>query len=73
MLKGKVVIVTGASRGIGRAISEKFAYEGVNLILTATSEDLLRQVLCSCCAVLAVVLPITTLAEGLYFGLSYGL
>ncbi|MBL7198113.1 MAG: SDR family oxidoreductase [Candidatus Omnitrophica bacterium] len=34
-LKDKIVIVTGASRGIGRAICELFAYEGAKLITTA--------------------------------------
>ena len=34
-LKGQVAIVTGASRGIGRAIAAERASEGVNLVLTA--------------------------------------
>ena len=36
-LAGKVAIVTGASRGIGRAIALKLAQEGANLVVTATS------------------------------------
>jgi short chain dehydrogenase len=43
MLRGKVAIVTGASRGIGKAISEAFAREGASLILTATKQDSLKQ------------------------------
>jgi len=35
--KGKIALVTGASRGIGRACAEKFAEEGANLIITATT------------------------------------
>ena len=32
-LKGKTAIVTGAARGIGRAIAEAFAHEGANVVL----------------------------------------
>ena len=37
-LGGKVAIVTGASRGIGRAIAETLANEGMKLVLAARSE-----------------------------------
>jgi len=40
-LAGKVAIVTGASRGIGRAIAQTLAAEGMRLILAARSGDLL--------------------------------
>lgn len=33
-MKNRYVIITGASRGIGNAIAEKFASQGYNLILT---------------------------------------
>lgn len=34
LLEGKTALITGASRGIGRAVAERFAEEGANLILT---------------------------------------
>ena len=42
-LSGKVALVTGASRGIGRAIAEALASEGMKLALVARSGDLLEE------------------------------
>ena len=43
-LQGKVAIVTGASRGIGREIALLFAKEGARLVLTARHQSLLEAV-----------------------------
>ena len=47
-LKGKAAIITGASRGIGRAIAEYLSKEGMRLILAARSAELLKEVAASC-------------------------
>ena len=41
-LRGKTVLITGASKGIGRGCAELFAAEGANVHLTARSVDLLE-------------------------------
>ena len=41
---GKVVVVTGASRGIGRAIASAFAQPGAKLVLAARSAEGLAEV-----------------------------
>lgn len=37
LLEGKTAIITGASRGIGRAIAEKYAEQGANIVFTFAS------------------------------------
>jgi NAD(P)-dependent dehydrogenase (short-subunit alcohol dehydrogenase family) len=43
LLQGKVAIITGASKGIGRALSLCFAREGASLVCAARSTDLVRE------------------------------
>lgn len=43
-LKGKTAVVTGGSRGIGRAIAHAFADEGANLAICARGEEQLGKV-----------------------------
>ncbi|MBO8433952.1 MAG: 3-oxoacyl-[acyl-carrier-protein] reductase [Tyzzerella sp.] len=47
MLKNKTVIVTGAAKGIGRAISVRFAKEGCNIVLnyrSNVSDELIEEI-----------------------------
>lgn len=48
LLKGRKALITGASRGIGRAIAEAFAVEGADLALVATSADRVTETAESC-------------------------
>ncbi|HEX7493757.1 MAG TPA: 3-oxoacyl-[acyl-carrier-protein] reductase [Bacteroidales bacterium] len=39
LLEGKTALITGASRGIGKAIAHRFALEGCNIAITNIVED----------------------------------
>lgn len=43
-ITGKVALITGASRGIGRTIAEKLAREGVSVSLVGRNEEMLMEV-----------------------------
>jgi NAD(P)-dependent dehydrogenase (short-subunit alcohol dehydrogenase family) len=47
-LDGTRIVVTGASRGLGRAIAEAAAAEGARLVLTATRRERLEAALAAC-------------------------
>jgi NAD(P)-dependent dehydrogenase (short-subunit alcohol dehydrogenase family) len=41
--KGKVAVITGAASGIGRALAERCAQEGMNVALADIEQDALAQ------------------------------
>lgn len=43
-LAGKVVLITGASSGIGEELAYQYAQKGAKLVLAARRRDLLEQV-----------------------------
>ncbi len=45
VLSGKVALVTGSGGGIGKAIADKLAAEGANIVLTDIAEDRLKEAL----------------------------
>lgn len=59
-LKDKVILITGASRGIGKEVSRALSSEGAKVIITARNEVLLKELHdditgkgCDCCMVTA--------------------
>ena len=43
-LKDKVAIITGASKGIGKAIAQRYAQEGARVMLASRSVDVLKEI-----------------------------
>jgi short-subunit dehydrogenase len=43
-LAGKTALITGASRGIGKAIAFQLAAEGANIVLSSRKQDVLEEV-----------------------------
>ena len=42
LLEGKSAVITGSSRGIGKAVAATFAAHGASLVIHGTNEDSLR-------------------------------
>ncbi len=42
-IKGKIALVAASSRGLGKAVAEQLANEGVSLILTARGDEILQK------------------------------
>ncbi|WP_141736356.1 SDR family oxidoreductase [Oligoflexus tunisiensis] len=59
-LKDSVVVITGASSGIGRATALDFARSGARLVLAARGEDQLQEVANECQALGATAIAIPT-------------
>jgi NAD(P)-dependent dehydrogenase (short-subunit alcohol dehydrogenase family) len=59
-LAGKVAVVTGAASGIGRAMAERFAAEGMKVVLSDVEEGALRQTAQELTARGATVLAVRT-------------
>ncbi|CAG4933943.1 unnamed protein product [Colias eurytheme] len=67
--KNKVVVITGASSGIGAATAVAFAKEGAQLVLVASNKKKLRNVKSACQAAGSKVsIIITDLSEEVYSG-----
>ena len=47
-LKGKIIVITGASSGFGKGAARKFAEAGASLVLAARREELLNQLAIEC-------------------------
>jgi NAD(P)-dependent dehydrogenase (short-subunit alcohol dehydrogenase family) len=59
-IEGSVVVLTGASSGVGRAAARHFAERGARLVIAARSAGDLEQVAAECTAAGAEALPIPT-------------
>src|SRR5690242_3647768 len=58
-LQGKVAVITGASRGIGRASAKALAKEGVHIVATARTQGELKTLVeeCQKLGVKAIAVP----------------
>lgn len=47
-MRGSTVVITGSSMGIGEHVAYEFAKHGARIIVTARSEEKLKQVVTKC-------------------------
>jgi short-subunit dehydrogenase len=59
-MKDKVVIITGASSGIGLALAKEFAYQGSKVVMAARREDQLKELADDIRKTGADILPVRT-------------
>jgi NAD(P)-dependent dehydrogenase (short-subunit alcohol dehydrogenase family) len=59
-LEGKVIVITGASSGVGRAAALEFSGHGTSLVLAARNENALNGVADLCRSAGASVMTVTT-------------
>ncbi len=73
-IKSSVVVITGASSGIGRASALRFAKKGANVVLAARREEALHDVAAECerlgAQTLVVALDVTDAAVSLFGTIS---
>ncbi len=62
-LNGQVAVVTGASRGIGRAIAEKLHGAGADVVLVARNEALLKETASSLGGAMVVSMDVSSTDE----------
>lgn len=58
-LTGKTAIVTGASKGLGRAIARRFARDGVKVVAAARSEGALQELATETSGIIPIVTDVT--------------
>jgi len=63
-LSNKVAVITGASRGIGRAIAQTLSNEGMKLVLAARSLDGLKETQKLCVTESQLIEPLFTNGAG---------